>query len=86
MAIEVGLLTRGSLYSPTPSQPFGGQWLVQLAFVPAYNGASVRELHPLPASVPYIATGVQTAEEPTTATASMSRIFSAGGDLIAKLC
>jgi hypothetical protein len=43
-----------------------------LAFVPAYSGASVRELHPLPASVPYIAASVDVAEETTTATASLS--------------
>jgi hypothetical protein len=55
MAIEAGLLTRGSSYSPTPSQPFRGQWLTLLAFVPAYSGASVRELHPLPVSSTSIA-------------------------------
>jgi hypothetical protein len=54
MATEVGLLTCGSSYSPTPSQPSRGQWPALLAFVPAYSGASVRELHPLPASVTYI--------------------------------
>ena len=48
IAIEVGLLTYGSSYSPTPSQPSHGQWPVLLAFVPAYSGASVRDLHPLP--------------------------------------
>jgi hypothetical protein len=48
-AIEVGLLTCGSAYSPTPSQPSASQWLSLLAFVPAHSGASVRELHPLPA-------------------------------------
>jgi hypothetical protein len=50
MAIEAGLLTCGSFYSPTPSQPSRDQWHVLLAFVPAYSGASVRELHPLPVS------------------------------------
>jgi hypothetical protein len=50
MAIEVGLLTCGSSYSPTPSQPSRGQWPALLAFVPAYSGASVRDLHPLPVS------------------------------------
>ena len=55
MAIEVGLLTCGSSYSPTPSQPFHGQWPALLAFVPAYSGASVRELHPLPVSLISIA-------------------------------
>jgi hypothetical protein len=54
-AIEVGLLTRGSSYSPTPSQPSRGQWPALLAFVPAYSGASVRELHPLPVSLISIA-------------------------------
>ena len=54
-AIEVGLLTRGSSYSPTPSRPCGGQWLVLLAFVPAHSGASVRDLHPLPVSLISIA-------------------------------
>ena len=49
-AIEVGLLTRGSSYSPTPSQPSHGQWPALLVFVPAYSGASVRDLHPLPVS------------------------------------
>src|SRR5262245_52482393 len=38
-AIEAGLLTRGSFYSPTPSQPQSGQWLALLAFVPAHSGA-----------------------------------------------
>ena len=47
-ALEVGLLTRGSAYWPTPSQPSTGQWPILLAFVPAYSGASVRDLHPLP--------------------------------------
>jgi len=54
-AIEAGLLTCGSSYSPTPSQPSDGQWLVLLAFVPAYSGASVRDLHPLPVSSTSIA-------------------------------
>jgi hypothetical protein len=62
-AIEVGLLTRGSSYSPTPSQPSDGQWLVQLAFVPAHSGASVRELHPLPASVTSIAARIDVVHE-----------------------
>jgi hypothetical protein len=55
MAREVGLLTCGSSYSPTPSQPSRGQWPVLLVFVPAYSGASVRELHPLPESLSSIA-------------------------------
>jgi hypothetical protein len=50
-AIEVGLLTCGSSYSPTPSQPTRGQWPALLVFVPAYSGASVRDLHPLPESI-----------------------------------
>ena len=54
-AIEVGLLTRGSSYSPTPSRLLMSQWLVQLAFVPAYSGASVRDFHPLPVSLISIA-------------------------------
>jgi hypothetical protein len=55
MAIEAGLLTRGSSYLPTPSQPSRGQWPALLVFVPAYSGASVRELHPLPESLISIA-------------------------------
>ena len=47
-AIEAGFLTLGSSYSPTPSQRLTRQWLLRLAFVPDYSGASVRELHPLP--------------------------------------
>jgi hypothetical protein len=47
--IEAGLLTDGSSYSPTPSRWIIDQWLPQLAFVPDHSGASVRELHPLPA-------------------------------------
>jgi hypothetical protein len=47
--IEAGLLTDGSPYSPTPSRWITHQWLLQLAFVPDHSGASVRELHPLPA-------------------------------------
>ena len=54
-AIEAGLLTCGSSYSPTPSQPYRGQWHALLAFVPAYSGASVRDLHPLPVSIISIA-------------------------------
>jgi hypothetical protein len=54
-AIEVGLLTCGSSYTPTPSQPPRGQWHVLLAFVPAHSGASVRDLHPLPVSLISIA-------------------------------
>jgi hypothetical protein len=49
-AIEAGLLTYGSSYSPTPSQPSRGQWPALLVFVPAHSGASVRDLHPLPVS------------------------------------
>ena len=55
MATEVGLLTCGSSYSPTPSQPPRGQRPALLAFVPAYSGASVRDLHPLPVSLISIA-------------------------------
>jgi hypothetical protein len=47
-AIEAGLLTLGSSYSPTPSQRSSRSWLILLAFVPDHSGASVRELHPLP--------------------------------------
>ena len=47
-AIEAGLLTDGSSYSPTPSRQIIHQWLILLAFVPAHSGASVRDLHPLP--------------------------------------
>ena len=47
--LEAGLLTDGSSYSPTPSRWITHQWLPQLAFVPDHSGASVRELHPLPA-------------------------------------
>jgi hypothetical protein len=62
-AIEVGLLTRGSSHSPTPSQPFDGQWYVPLAFAPAHSGASVRDLHPLPASVTYIAVRINIGDD-----------------------
>ena len=48
-AIEAGFLTLGSSYLPTPSQRPTRQWLMRLAFVPDYSGASVRESHPLPA-------------------------------------
>ncbi len=54
-AIEAGLLTDGSSYSPTPSRRTHRQWLILLAFVPAHSGAPVRELHPLPASSTSIA-------------------------------
>jgi hypothetical protein len=54
-AIEVGLLTCGSPYSPTPSRPSRGQWPALLAFVPAHSGASVRDLHPLPVNLISIA-------------------------------
>ena len=54
--IEAGLLTDGSSYSPTPSRWIIDQWLPQLAFVPDHSGASVRELHPLPACSTSIAT------------------------------
>jgi hypothetical protein len=57
---EVGLLTDGSSYSPTPSQWLPGSWLVLLAFVPAHSGASVRDLHPLPRSSTSIALTYQT--------------------------
>jgi hypothetical protein len=56
--MEAGLLTHGSSYLPTPSQRMARQWLVLSAFVPVHSGASVRELHPLPASSTYIAIGV----------------------------
>ena len=48
-AMQAGLLTDGSSYSPMPSRWASHQWLTQLAFVPDHSGASVRELHPLPA-------------------------------------
>ena len=54
-AIEAGLLTCRSSYSPTPSQPSRGQWLALLVFVPAYSGASTRDLHPLPVKLISIA-------------------------------
>ena len=54
-ALEVGLLTCGSPYWPTPSERFPDSWPLLLAFVPAYSGASVRELHPLPESLISIA-------------------------------
>jgi hypothetical protein len=53
--IEAGLLTDGSFYSPTPSRWMTHQWLPLLAFVPDHSGASVRELHPLPACLASIA-------------------------------
>jgi hypothetical protein len=63
MAIEAGLLTDGSSYSPTPSQRCIGQWRVQLAFVPAHSGAAVRDLHPLPVSFTSIAATSNVGEE-----------------------
>jgi hypothetical protein len=54
-AMEAGLLTYGSSYLPTPSQQMARQWPVLSAFVPVHSGASVRELHPLPAIFTYIA-------------------------------
>jgi hypothetical protein len=54
-AIEAGLLTDGSSYSPTPSQQRACQWPVLLAFVPDHSGAPVREWHPLPVSSTSIA-------------------------------
>jgi hypothetical protein len=54
-AMEAGLLTYGSSYLPTPSQRMARQWLVLSVFVPVHSGASVRELHPLPAMSTYIA-------------------------------
>jgi hypothetical protein len=54
-AIEAGLLTHGSSYSPTPSQQRACQWPVLLAFVPDHSGAPVREWHPLPVSSTSIA-------------------------------
>jgi hypothetical protein len=54
-AIEAGLLTLGSSYSPTPSQRLVRSWLTLLAFVPDHSGASVRELHPLPSDSTSIA-------------------------------
>jgi hypothetical protein len=54
-AIEAGLLTLGSSYSPTPSQRLVRSWLILLAFVPDHSGASVRELHPLPSDSTSIA-------------------------------
>lgn len=61
--IEVGLLTLGSSYSPTPSQQRVRQWLVLLAFVPDHSGAPVRESHPLPVSFTHIATTCQIAPQ-----------------------
>ena len=54
-ALEAGLLTDGSSYSPTPSQRLLCQWRILLAFVPAHSGASVRDLHPLPVNPSSIA-------------------------------
>jgi hypothetical protein len=54
-AMQAGLLTDGSSYSPTPSQHVTRQWLNLLAFVPDYSGAPARELHPLPGSATGIA-------------------------------
>ena len=54
-AMQAGLLTDGSSYSPTPSQRIFRQWPILLAFVPDHSGAPVRELHPLPVSITYIA-------------------------------
>jgi len=58
-AMQAGLLTDGSSYSPTPSQHVTRQWLSLLAFVPDYSGAPVRELHPLPGSATGIALDCQ---------------------------
>jgi hypothetical protein len=58
-AIQAGLLTDGSSYSPTPSQQRVRQWLALLAFVPDHSGAPVRELHPLPVSSTHIASTCQ---------------------------
>ena len=73
-AIEAGLLTDGSSYSPTPSQRCPRQWLVLLAFVPDHSGASVRELHPLPSSFTSIATISPIIQEVTFSTTDVKKI------------
>lgn len=62
-AMEAGLLTYGSSYLPTPSQRIVRQWRVLSAFVPVHSGASVRELHPLPASSTSIANSANISRE-----------------------
>jgi hypothetical protein len=62
-AMEAGLLTYGSSYLPTPSQRIIRQWRVLSAFVPVHSGASVRELHPLPASSTSIANSANNSRE-----------------------
>jgi hypothetical protein len=74
-AMEVGLLTDGSSYSPTPSQRHRRQWLILLAFVPAHSGASVRELHPLPVSSPYIAISFYATQRLSSGGADVKPIF-----------
>ena len=76
-AIEAGLLTGGSSYSPTPSQPYDGQWLVQLAFVPDHSGASVRDLHPLPVSSTSIARRTNGDREVSSGTANVKHNLAA---------
>jgi hypothetical protein len=78
-AIEVGLLTCGSSYSPTPSQPFRGQWPALLAFVPAYSGASVRELHPLPVSLISIARSAIRSREVSSGVAHVKHFVATRG-------
>jgi hypothetical protein len=51
------------------------QWLVQLAFVPAYSGASVRELHPLSASITHVAIWIEVAGETITLCGRCQAIF-----------
>jgi hypothetical protein len=51
------------------------QWLALLAFVPAHSGASVRELHPLPASVAYIAEHISFDQKPIMLQARCQAIF-----------
>jgi hypothetical protein len=88
-AIEAGLLTGGLSYSPTPSQPYDGQWLVQLAFVPDHSGASVRDLHPLPVSSTSIARKRMWQRciiWHRTCQAQFSRILTRGSDVIEIVC
>jgi hypothetical protein len=82
MAIEVGLLTCGSSYSPMPSQPSRGQWPALLAFVPAYSGASVRDLHPLPISLISIARIAIDARALSSAQHMSSLVFGISANLL----
>jgi hypothetical protein len=73
-AIEAGLLTDGSPYSPTPSQRLPRSWLILLAFVPDHSGAPVRDLHPLPIGSTSIAAISSVRQEVTSSAADVKKI------------